>query len=99
MIVDIKQEIKPLQDFAQRMAKTQTDLINDFHAEIERIADEKLYILGHKFPTKKSKDRFYKNRVLRVVDKDSGMNYLYLDFKTKRILLLAFDPKTVTIHD
>lgn len=84
---------------AERMAKIQQDLTNDFHAEIERISDLKLSVLGHKFPTKKSKDRFYKNRVLRVVDKDSGMNYLYLDFKTKRILLVAFDPKTVTIHD
>lgn len=94
MIVGINQS-----PAAERMAQIQTDLINDFHAEIERIADTKLAVLGHKFPTKKSKDRFYKNRVLRVVDKDSGMNYLYLDFKTKRILLLAFDPKTVTIHD
>ena len=99
MIVDIKQEIRPVQDFAQRMAKIQQDLINDFHAEIERIADLKLSVLGHKFPTKKSKDRFYSKRVLRVVDKDSGMSYLYLDFKTKRILLVAFDPQTITIHD
>lgn len=84
---------------AERMAQIQQDLINDFHAEIERISDTKLGILGHKFLTKKSKDRFYEKRVLRVVDKDSGMNYLYLDFKTKRILLVAFDPKTITIHD
>jgi len=74
-------------------------LINNGIIKIEKIADEKLYILGHKFPTKKSKDRFYEKRVLRVVDKDSGMNYLYLDFKTKRILLVAFDPQTITIHD
>ena len=99
MRVGINREIKPVQDVAKRMAKIQQDLINDFHAEIEKIADEKLYILGHKFPTKKSKDRFYEKRVLRVVDKDSGMNYLYLDFKTKRILLVAFDPQTITIHD
>ena len=99
MRVGMNQEIKPVQDVAKRMAKIQQDLINDFHAEIEKIADEKLYILGHKFPTKKSKDRFYEKRVLRVVDKDSGMNYLYLDFKTKRILLVAFDPQTITIHD
>ena len=92
MIVGINQT-------AERMAKIQQDLINDFHAEIERIADLKLSVLGHKFPTKKSKDRFYEKRVLRVVDKHTGMNYLYLDFKTKRILLVAFDPKTVTIHD
>lgn len=84
---------------AERMAQIQQDLINDFHAEIERIADTKLAILGHKFLTKKSKDKFYSKRVLRVVDKHTGMNYLYLDFKTKRILLVAFDPKTVTIHD
>ena len=92
MIVGINQT-------AERMAKIQQDLINDFHAEIERIADLKLSVLGHKFPTKKSKDRFYEKRVLRVVDKHTGMNYLYLDFKTKRILLVAFDPKTITIHD
>ena len=99
MIVGINQETKPVQDVAKRMAKIQQGLINDFHAEIERIADIKLSVLGHKFLTKKSKDRFYSKRVLRVVDKDSGMNYLYLDFKTKRILLVAFDPKTITIHD
>lgn len=84
---------------AERMAQIQQDLINDFHAEIEAIADLKLSVLGHKFLTKKSKDKFYSKRVLRVVDKHTGMNYLYLDFKTKRILLVAFDPKTVTIHD
>lgn len=82
----------------KRIAETVKQLQHDFEQKIQQTADDRLAVLGHKFLTEKQQDKFWQKRVRRVLDTSTGINYLYLDIHTSKVLLCRFDPKTLQVE-
>lgn len=82
----------------QRIAETVKNLQQDFEQKIQKTADDRLEVLGHKFLTEKQQLKFWEKRVTRAVDTNTGINYLYLDIHTSKVLLCRFDPKTLQVE-
>lgn len=82
----------------KRIAETVKQLQHDFEQKIQQTADDRLTVLGHKFVTEKQQLRFWEKRVTRAVDTNTGINYLYLDIHTSKVLLCRFDPKTLQVE-
>lgn len=82
----------------KRISETVKHLQEDFQQKIQQTADERLEVLGHKFVTEKQQLRFWQRRVTRAVDTNTGINYLYLDIHTSKVLLCRFDPKTLQVE-
>lgn len=95
------EDIANIPDFdlvQKRIAETVEQLQYDFEQKIQQTADDRLSVLGHKFVTEKQQLKFWQKRVTRAVDTNTGINYLYLDIKTSKVLLCRFDPKTLQVE-
>lgn len=83
----------------ERVQATVEKLTNEFQEKIQATIDTSLEVLGYTFPNIVRKEKFFRERMGRAIDPDTGVNYIILDPGTENeVLLVQFNPKTLQVQ-